>query len=63
MHESHAILKVTGSSCARRAKCIGNVYLISLTKNLECEEREQLNSGGGGALSQVQGMTEAFLIA
>ena len=31
---------------------IGNVYLSSLTKNLWYEEREQLDSGGGGALSQ-----------
>ena len=30
-----------------------NVYLISLTKNLLYEEREQLDSGDGGALSKV----------
>ena len=39
---------------------LGNVYL---TKNLWYEEREQLDSGGGGALSQgatVQGLAEAF---
>ena len=29
-----------------------NVYLISLTKDLWYEEREQLDSGDGGALSQ-----------
>ena len=38
------------------ANVLGNVYLSSLTKNLEYEEREQLDSGGGGALSQ--GATE-----
>ena len=32
---------------------LGNVYLSSLTKNLWYEEREQLDSGGGGALSLV----------
>ena len=31
---------------------LGNVYLSSLTKNLWYEEREQLDSGGEGALSQ-----------
>ena len=42
---------------------LGNLYLSSLTKNLWNEEREQLHSGGGGALSQGaghDGMTEAF---
>ena len=29
---------------------LGNVYLISLTKNLWYEEREQLDSGGGGSV-------------
>ena len=53
-------LKVTGYSCARRAKCIGNVYLISLTKSLWYEEREQLDSGGGGALSQGTGNDGSF---
>ena len=40
-----------------RAPCetCGNVYLISLTRNLWYEEREQLDSGGGGALSQGAG--------
>ena len=36
-------LKVTGHLCAHRAK------------NLQYEEREQLDSGGGGALSQGAG--------
>ena len=34
---------------------LGNVYLISLTNNLWYEQREQLDSGGGGALSQGAG--------
>ena len=34
------------------ARAMRNVYLILLTKNLWYEEREQLDSGGGGALSQ-----------
>ena len=40
---------------------LGNVYLSSLTKNLEYEEREQLDSGGGGALSQGAGHDGSFL--
>ena len=39
---------------------LGNLYLSSLTKNLWNEEREQLDSGGGGALSQGAGHDEAF---
>ena len=31
---------------------LGNVYLSSLTENLWYEQREQLDSRGGGALSQ-----------
>ena len=49
-----------GYSCARHAKCIGNLYLSSLTKNLWNEEREQLDSGGGGALSQGAGHDGSF---
>ena len=52
-----------GCSCARRAKCIGkckHIYLSSVTKNLEYEEREQLDSGGGGALSQGAGHDGSF---
>ena len=41
-------------------KCIGNVYLISLTKHLWYEEREQLDSGSGGALSQGAGHDASF---
>ena len=54
-------IKVTGYSCTRRAKCIGkSIYLSSLTKNLEYTEREQHDSGGGGALSQGAGHGGSF---
>ena len=39
---------------------LGNLYLSSLTKNLWNEEREQLDSGGGGALSQGAGHDGSF---
>ena len=52
-------LKVTGYSCARRVKCIGKC-IRSLTKNLEYKEREQLDSGGGDALSQGAGHDGSF---
>ena len=39
---------------------LGNAYLSSLTQNLEYEEREQLDSGGGGALSQGAGHDGSF---
>ena len=49
--ESHdaftGCLKVTGYPCVHRAKCIGNVYLISLAVEVRCHK--------------VQGMTEAFM--
>ena len=48
------LLKVTGYSV------LGNVYLSLLTKNLWYEEREQLDSGGGGALSQGAGHDGRF---
>ena len=40
---------------------LGNVYLSWLTKNLWYEQREQLDSGGGGTLSQGAGLTEGFM--
>ena len=47
-----------------RAPCmrnvLGDVYLSSLTKNLCYEEREQLDSGGGGTLSQGAGYDGSF---
>ena len=39
---------------------LGNVYLISLTKNLWYKEREQLDSGGGGVLSLGAGHDGSF---
>ena len=39
---------------------LGNVYLRSLTKNLWYEQREQLASRGGGALSQGAGHDGSF---
>ena len=39
---------------------LGNVYLSSLTKNLWYEQREQLDSRGGGALSQGAGHDGSF---
>ena len=39
---------------------LGNVYLSSLTKHLCYEQREQLHSGGGGALSQGAGHVGSF---
>ena len=48
-------------TCARAVRnVLGNVYLNSLTKNLWYEEREQLDSGGGGALSQGAGHDGSF---
>ena len=32
---------------------LGNVYLSSLTKNLWYEQREELDSGGGGTLTEA----------
>ena len=58
MHFMGIAFKVTGYSCARRVKCIGKC--ISLAKNLDYEEREQLDSGGGGALSQGAGHDGSF---
>ena len=39
---------------------LGNLYLSSLTKNLWYEECEQLDSGGGGTLSQGAGHDGSF---
>ena len=44
-----------------RVRAMRNVlYLSSLTKNLWNEQREQLDSGGGGALSQGAGHDGSF---
>ena len=48
-------------TCARAVRnVLENVYLISLTKNLWYKEHEQLDSGGGGALSQGAGHDGSF---
>ena len=39
---------------------LGNAYLSSLAKNLWYEQREQLDSGGGGTLSQGAGHDGSF---
>ena len=47
-------------TCARAVRnALGNVYLISLTKNLWYEQHEQLDSGVEVRCHKVQGMTEA----
>ena len=42
------------------ARTVHNVLECILTKNLWYEEREQLDSGGGGALSQGAGHDGSF---
>ena len=58
------ILKITLRLRDTRARAVrnvlGNLYLSSLTKNLWYEEREQLDSGGGGTLSQGAGHDGSF---
>ena len=54
----HLRLRDTRARAVRNV--LGNVYLSSLTKNLWYEEREQLDSGGGGALSQGAGHDGSF---
>ena len=51
-------LRDTRARAARNV--LGNAYLSSLTKNLEYKEREQLDSGSGGALSQGAGHDGSF---
>ena len=56
----HVVVKVTGYSCAPCENVLGNVYLSSLTKNLWYEQREKLDSGGRGTLSQSAGHDGRF---
>ena len=44
----------------RRVKCIGKCILKLTNQNLEYEEREQLDPGSGGALSQGAGHDGTF---
>ena len=55
---SHLRLRDTRARAVQNV--LGNVYLSSLTKNLWYEQREQLDSGGGGALSQGAGHDRSF---
>ena len=57
---THTILRLRDTHARAVRNVLGNAYLSLLTKNLWYEEREQLDSGSGGALSQGAGMTEAF---
>ena len=52
--------KVTDTRARAVRNVLGNLYLSSLTKNLWYEEREQLDSGGGGTLSQGAGHDGSF---
>ena len=55
-------VKVTGYSCARRVKCIGKciLKLANQKSRVRRAEREQLDSGSGGALSQGAGHDGSF---
>ena len=59
--ERYSPIKVMGYSCVSAVRnVLGNVYLSSLIKNLWYEQREQLDSSGGGALSQGVGHDGSF---
>ena len=50
------ILRLRDTSACAVRNVLGNVYLSSVTINLWYEQREQLNSRSGGALSQGAGL-------
>ena len=54
------ILRLRDTRARALRNVLGNVHLSSLTKNLWYEEREQLDSGGGGALSRSAGHDGSF---
>ena len=56
----YGILRLRDTHARTVRNVYGNAYLSSLTKNLEYEESEQLDSGGGGALSQDAGHDGSF---
>ena len=58
--QSHGMLRLRETLACAERNALGNAYLSSLTKNLEYEEREQLDSGSGGALSQGAGHDGSF---
>ena len=53
-------LRLRDTRACAVSNVLGNVYLSSLTKNLWYEQREQLDSGGGGMLSQDAGHDGSF---
>ena len=55
-----SLLRLRDTRARAVRNVLGNAYLSSLTKNLEYEEREQLDSGGGGELSQDAGHDGSF---
>ena len=59
VHFSGTILRLRDTR-ARRVKCFGKCILNFANQNLWYEEREQLDSGGGGALSQGAGHGGSF---
>ena len=56
----HKVLRLRDTRACAVRSVLGNVYLSSLTKNLWYEKHEQLDSGGGGALSQGAGHDGSF---
>ena len=59
-HEYPVTLRLRDTRACALRNVLGNVYLSSLTKNLWYKQREQLDSGGGGALSQGAGHDGSF---
>ena len=59
-HGDPVTLRLRDTRARAVQNVLGNVYLSSLTKNLWYEQREQLDSGGGGALSQGVGHDGSF---
>ena len=57
---NYPCLKLRDTRARAVRNVLGNVYLSSLSKNLWYEQREQLDSGGGGALSQGAGHDGSF---
>ena len=59
-HHLCSLLRLRDTRACAVRNVLGNAYLSSLTKNLEYEEHEQLDSRGGGALSQDAGHDGSF---
>ena len=62
MFQRETWLRLRDTRARAMRNVLGNAYLSSLTKNLWYEQREQLDSkgGGGGALSQGAGHDGSF---